>query len=376
MVGLEFVLPGLVGVPQLVCVGQALFWLHTLESICAVGDAAVVHREYVSRVWGPLFGHDPRYAGMSAALQDLSTLVAAVPQDWRAAAMTVVVGLAAASLVARQAICLPVTAALVAQARTRVCSDLGWRTRGGVVVRVASLTVALATQLQTLDSHIAIADRHSAFVDRVQALDQAHPGGPHLPPVTRVLARWWRLKVPNTYKEPAWRLTLNAFPAAERMHAGTASDCVSCGAPRPGVSHHFWSCSVAVAVRREVEAQLRAFNLLQAGQSLRCVNVWMGVKPAPQLHGMVWDMVCLAAIHAIDLGRRAAWVTSQRLEVPALVDDVVRRVARAGFWDVLTDLAVSVVVPDRARTASLLQQPFVTWCLLLARGNGMRVVRR
>lgn len=87
-------------------------------------------------------------------------------------------------------------------------------------------------------------------------------------------------------------------------------------------------------------------------------------------------MVCLAAIHALDLGRHAAWTTSQRLEVPALVDDVACRVARAGFWDVLADLAVSVVVPDRERTASLLQQPFVVWCLLLDGGNGMRVVRR
>lgn len=38
---------------------------------------------------------------------------------------------------------------------------------------------------------------------------------------------------------------------------------------------------------------------------------------------------------------------------------------------------MAVVVPDTARTASLLQQPFVVWCLLLrARGNGMRGVRR
>lgn len=57
------------------------------------------------------------------------------------------------------------------------------------------------------------------------------------------------------------------------------------------------------------------------------------------------------------------------------MDDVACRVARAGFWDVLADLAASVVVPDRARTASLMQQPFVAWSLLLARRNGMRVVR-
>jgi hypothetical protein len=129
-------------------------------------------------------------------------------------------------------------------------------------------------------------------------------------------------------------------------------------------------------VRQEVETQLHAFDLLQADQHLRCADLWLGVKPAPQLHRLVWDMVCLAAIYAMNVGRRAAWATSSRLEVPALVDDIACRVARAGFWDVLADLAASVDVPARARTASLLRQPFVAWSLLLARGNGMRVVRR
>jgi hypothetical protein len=121
---------------------------------------------------------------------------------------------------------LSVTGALIASARAKVCADLGWRTQEGEVVRLAALTVALATRLQVLDSHLAIADRHQAFVQQLCQLDLLQPGGGPLPSVPEVLARWWKLRVPNFYKEAAWRLTLDAFPTAARMHNGGC--CVAC----------------------------------------------------------------------------------------------------------------------------------------------------
>jgi hypothetical protein len=88
--------------------------------------------------------------------------------------------------------------------------------------------------------------------------------------------------------------------------------------------------------------------------------------------------VCLSRSELLDEAHllrnaRAPERVNFKMEGPAVAPTTPRW---AGFWDVLADLAVSVVVPDRARTASLLQQPFVAWCVLLARGNGMRVVRR
>jgi len=61
-------------------------------------------------------------------------------------------------------------------------------------------------------------------------------------------------------------------------------------------------------------------------------HVWKGVKPHPGLQGMVWDMVCLAAVHAMNVGRQAAWSVSRRLETPdsawkATVAGVVKKVA-------------------------------------------------
>ena len=186
------------------------------------------------------------------------------------------------------------------------------------------------------------------------------------------------LRVPNAYKEAAWRLTLNAFPTADRMPSpagGQPKCCAACGAVNPGIKHHFWLCPMADEVRQEVESQLRAKDMLAVGARLSCSHIWKGVKPHPGLHGMVWDMVCLAAVHAMNVGRQAAWSVSRRLETPDLVAGVVKKVARAAFWSVLADFAVSAVVPRVARTGQLTNQPFLAWSVVLVRGSGLQVVR-
>jgi hypothetical protein len=55
---------------------------------------------------------------------------------------------------------------------------------------------------------------------------------------------------------------------------------------------------------------------------------------------MVWDMVCLAALHAMNVGRQAAWSVSNRVASPDLVADVLKRMVKAAFWGVLADFAV------------------------------------
>jgi hypothetical protein len=367
LVGLEYALPGLFGLPQLRCVGEAVYWLKIVADLCAAaGDPGAQFEGYRMHVLEPLLQTRLRYQHMQVALTDLQALVAAIPVGWQEAARAV--------LRAQPPLRLPiVTDALIASARARVCADLGWRTQAGEAVRPAALTVALATRLQVLDSHLAIADRHRAFVHELCQLDLLQPGGGPLPGVPKVLARWWKLRVPNFYKEAAWRLTLDAFPTAARMHSGVC--CVACGVPSPGFAHHFWSCPVADAVRAEVEAQLRIKGWLLADTRLRCDALWLGVKPHHALHRMVWDMVCLAAIHAMSVGRKAAWSVSHRLETPDLVAAVAQKVARAGFWSVLADFAASAVVPRRARSSLLTSQPFLAWSTVLLRGNGLRVVR-
>ena len=157
------------------------------------------------------------------------------------------------------------------------------------------------------------------------------------------------------------------------MH--TAAGCAACSAAVPGVEHHFWTCPVAVAVRQEVEGQLRAFNMLPAGESLPCRAMWLACLPHSTVHRLVWDMVCLAAIHAFERGRRAAWAVSDNLGVPALVEQVAVGAALGVFWDALADFAATAKVPSRYRNQLLTRQPFIAWHTVL-RGNGLRVMRR
>jgi hypothetical protein len=92
---------------------------------------------------------------------------------------------------------------------------------------------------------------------------------------------------------------------------------------------------------------------------------------------MVWDMVCLAGIGAVEFGRKVAWAVAA--EAPALplltVEQIAGRAAVGEFWRVLADFAVSALVPKRAQGVKLTQQPFVAWHVVLSHGNGLRVVR-
>ena len=181
--------------------------------------------------------------------------------------------------------------------------------------------------------------------------------------------------MPNTYKETAWRLTLNAFPTAARMQLQSAA-CVACGAAVPDAGHHFWQCTVAVAIRSEIEHQLTAAGMAPNGGRVACSAVWLGRLPHARMHRFVWDMVCLAAIHAMNIGRCAAWSVSRGVPAADVVSAVAIKAAKAAFWSALADFAATTQVPDWARTANLTQQPFIAWHVVLQRGTGLRVVRR
>jgi hypothetical protein len=94
------------------------------------------------------------------------------------------------------------------------------------------------------------------------------------------------------------------------------------------------------------------------------------------MHRILWDMDCLAAIHAMNVGWQAAWSVSDRVASPDLVANVVKRIVKACFlWNVLADFAVSAVVPMSACYGLLINQPFLAWPVVVVRGSGLRVVR-
>jgi hypothetical protein len=121
----------------------------------------------------------------------------------------------------------------------------------------------------------------------------------------------WKLKWDNAFKEVYWRLVLNGLATAERMHLQQCN-CV-CGpveGGQPGRQHHFWDCPVAQSVVRVLQQQLVGWfpGALQPQHVLCMVcPVAVGVEGAPVLHNGVWRVVCLAAINAMEVGRRAAY---------------------------------------------------------------------
>jgi hypothetical protein len=120
----------------------------------------------------------------------------------------------------------------------------------------------------------------------------------------------WKLKWDNTFKEVYWRLVVNGLATAERMHM---HDCVCvCGPVVDGQldrQHHFWTCPVAQAVVDVLQHQLGGWfpSALQP-QHVLCMlcPAPVGVATTRVLHKGVWRVVCLAAINAMDMGRKAA----------------------------------------------------------------------
>ena len=102
--------------------------------------------------------------------------------------------------------------------------------------------------------------------------------------------------------------------------------------------------------------------------------MWMGVLPHPGLHRMVWDMLCLAGIGAMEFGGKVAWsVVADQPALPLLaVERIAGRAAVGEFWRVLADFALWCP-PDAGSVADT--AAFHCMALVLAGGNGLRVVR-
>lgn len=84
----------------------------------------------------------------------------------------------------------------------------------------------------------------------------------------------------------------------------------------PALRHHvFWECPVARAVQRVV-------CRCMPGVLVHCSHVWLCVSPSPRVLQQVWDVVCLAALSAMELGRRTMWAVHLQREGVVPDDDV------------------------------------------------------
>jgi hypothetical protein len=165
--------------------------------------------------------------------------------------------------------------------------------------------------------------------------------------VLQTLARLWKLKWDNTHFALYLRLALNGLPVAARM--GPLGRPCPCGVCRPDRRHHFWECPVAKAVIECISHQLGA------DVQLTPATVWLGYPP-PGVHAGVWDVVCLAAIGAMDSGRRrlakhGPACGRDALEKLRLVQSAARQ-ATVRLWDLFARVLRSVHSPRRVADLS------------------------
>jgi hypothetical protein len=117
--------------------------------------------------------------------------------------------------------------------------------------------------------------------------------------------RLWRVPWENGYKEVFWRLAVNGVRAAGACQRYFSAPC-PCGVVGSGAhgdceclrQHAFWECAIAQAVRTQVQRGL-------AGALLQQWHLWL-VDPLPVCH-MVWRVVVLAAIWAMEQGTKRLW---------------------------------------------------------------------
>lgn len=188
-------------------------------------------------------------------------------------------------------------------------SRLGWQgLPGGKFVGIHHLTVKLATSLQLGGVRAARRDRHEAFVRSALGTNNPAAVKVGIGSLYACLRKLWRrIKWDNFYKEVYWRMILNGLPTAARMHHSD-SKCL-CGSVCPGIQHHYWSCPIAQQVVEVVAAQLPPAWCTQSPGvcPLKQHHLWLMQPPAgpKHLHRMAWLVVCLAAINAMDTGRKA-----------------------------------------------------------------------
>jgi len=174
-------------------------------------------------------------------------------------------------------------------------------------------TVAALTGHQLAAAAAARDARHAAYAREAALAPYMVPPTPeHL--VSAALRRAWR-EVPcyNTVRETVWRLTINAVPGAHIPAQVWQCPCDLHGPaiPSPRI-HSFWACPIARAVRRQLTVGL------PPGAVVRRTDLWLLQPPAgaPGLCPRAWSFVAMAALTAMEHGRRYLWALRRSPEWP------------------------------------------------------------
>ena len=293
--------------------------------------------------------------------------VARVPQPWRAAAIHAGIYLRIPPVLAQGAVAV---GAVATAARTVLegwgwvpCSSAGEPLPGKAVPllggdqRVRNVTSVLLHPVvqQRVVRHrefVVAAAEPTAWSSPATA-GPAAPNPPlqHTPAELELLRQefvsslpaLWAVPMDNRHKDAFWRLSVNGVPGAGGHDicllgpcpCGWRVDALACTTPdrkrllgAPAVrAHTFWSCPVARAVVRELS------QALPAGVQLHRKHVWLAIPPCAEVVLCVWQVVCMAAVAAMERGRRTMWSAHfTRLAEPAAAVNIFRQQTLAEAW--------------------------------------------
>jgi hypothetical protein len=173
---------------------------------------------------------------------------------------------------------------------------LGWNVPGVVEpITFRTLTVRLATRLQLQPVAEYRAALHAAYV--AEALGGVGDPNGAAQAFRATLSRVWRLRWYNSHKETLWRLAVDGVGQLGSSHIPQAppSAC-ACGLDVRGSPrlHAFWDCSAAAAVLGV---------LLPVLGTVSRAELWLLQCPE-EVQQPVWDVVALAALSSMEVGRR------------------------------------------------------------------------
>ena len=352
--------------------------------------------------------HPRGYGTWDTELRDLQQLADALPCGWFHAAATAVQSQPTWTSLSADMynVSRRLPSAAEQQLELALVSRLGWRQWSlGKPILLSDLTVKTATSLQLGPLRTTRKQKFQQFASEA-LISQPRRVVAGIGCVHKAQKQLWKLRWDNHFKEIYWRLPLDGLCTAARMHH--ADDYCLCGAQQPGRAHHFWHCPVAQAVVQHVVQQLPAAWCTRPPNrpTLLMHHLWlMQPPPGPRpIHPGVWQVVCLAALNAIDLGRQAtnefrlqqrqmsasANVSTsrgrnqlspvqgpltyaqhlhnqsiqqrrqQQWQQPATQRlEEVKQQSIARFWELLTDFAVMNVVHDVWTSAVAVDHPFL-----------------
>jgi hypothetical protein len=254
------------------------------------------------------------------AAKRIEELLSRLPAGWVEAASIVIEG--AEGIAA---------APPVEEAWSRIASSLGWRS-GSLTFPLAKLSTKVVTWLQLESARDKLGKKHAVLVG--EALGTPQPPEDAVKSLSATLKRLWKIKWENEYKEPFWRLCADGF-AGFSMHRSQLSGPIIAKCPcgtsmtEGDRSHHFWECAVAQSLRMNLEGCLTC--------QLSRNHLWL-VNPPDGVKGVVWDIVCLAAIAALERGRQYLYKHRNEGAAPDIVNLATVHV-ESSFWERLTSFA-------------------------------------